>query len=319
MFGAFFLETHTPANVWLCLLCDSRATDVILRLFRLLQLGSHSTPTYSGSAFYAVAISVQYTQSQSVHELHSTTEPFPGETLPVSIPHGSICPCLTLFICPFPAWKVAVDDVCVYISNALVTQGLIQWKLIQTKRKASIFKNRPLSVQIFLKHICIWSWMSPVFAPKVCVSVSVSRSGLSVCVRPCQAAEIDSMGGCTLSQASVTGLATSAAGQPSAPIVSEAQHSPARMAGLVKAGPFPSVLLHPSQCGGKWLLNPSKGQQKLTIKLEVNSISRLVFFFFFPTPSGTMTLKASKVSPLSLSCKLRCLLKLKHPSRDGRC
>lgn len=79
----------------------------------------------------------------------------------------------------------------------------------------------------------------PVFAIQVCVSVSLSRSGPSVCVRPCQAAEIDSMGGCALSQASVTGLATSAAGQPSAPIVSEAQHSPARMAGLVKDRPFP--------------------------------------------------------------------------------
>ena len=66
-----------------------------------------------------------------------------------------------------------------------------------------------------------------------------------------QAAETDSMGGCALSQASVTGLATSAAGRPSAPIVSEAQHSRARMAGLIKAGLFPSALLHPTQCGGK--------------------------------------------------------------------
>lgn len=40
--------THT-STVSLCLLGDRRANGVILRLFRLLQLGSHSTPTYSGS------------------------------------------------------------------------------------------------------------------------------------------------------------------------------------------------------------------------------------------------------------------------------
>lgn len=68
----------------------------------------------------------------------------------------------------------------------------------------------------------------------------------------CQA-EIDSMGVRALvshTQASVTGQATSALGQPSAPIVSEAQHKSQRMADFVKTGPFPSVLLHTSQCRG---------------------------------------------------------------------
>lgn len=86
------------------------------------------------------------------------------------------------------------------------------------------------------------------------------------------------MGGCALSQASVTSLATSAAGQPSAPIVvSEAQHSPARMVGLVKAGPFPSVLLHPSQCGKKRLLNQSKGTTEVD-----HQASKLNFKVSFP-------------------------------------
>lgn len=64
-----------------------------------------------------------------------------------------------------------------------------------------------------------------------CVCVPVSRISS---VLLCQTAEIDSMGGCALSQAAVTGLATSAVGWPSALIVWEAQHNPARMAGLVK-------------------------------------------------------------------------------------
>lgn len=42
-----------------------------------------------------------------------------------------------------------------------------------------------------------------------------------------------------------TGLATSAAGRPSAPIVSQAHHGPARMAGLTKAVfPFYSPTSH---------------------------------------------------------------------------
>lgn len=61
-----FINTHS-STVWLCLHCDSRATGVILRLFRLLQLGSHSTPTYSGSAFHAVAISAQHAQSVGLY------------------------------------------------------------------------------------------------------------------------------------------------------------------------------------------------------------------------------------------------------------
>lgn len=47
----YSINTHThTGTVSLCLLGDRRAIGVILRLFRLLQLGSHSTPTYSGSA-----------------------------------------------------------------------------------------------------------------------------------------------------------------------------------------------------------------------------------------------------------------------------
>lgn len=61
-----FITTHT-STVPLCLLCDSRATGVILRLFRLLQLGSHSTPTYSGSAFHAAATGMLHAHSASVH------------------------------------------------------------------------------------------------------------------------------------------------------------------------------------------------------------------------------------------------------------
>lgn len=246
--------------MWLCLLCDNWATGVILRLFRLLQLGSHSTPTYSGSAFHSryqcaarrISLHTSLRAQMSLFLVKCCQFPSPTE---LSV-HVSLYLCVLLSMC------VAVDDVWVhtgvvvlYAKHAPVTKALLHIR----REICSANESKQTCI---CKNMCPWS-------VRHCFSVYVR--GLARLIKA-------SMGWCTLSQASVTGQTTSAAGQPSAPIVSEAQHSPARMAGLVKAVPFPPLFSSiPPSMGQNDFLISQKGQQKWSIKLEKGSISRLIF------------------------------------------
>lgn len=208
------------------------------------------------------SLSVCSTQNQSAHKPHSTDESFPGKMLSVSIPHWTLCPCLTLFVCPFEhvrssRWCLSAHTgvVVLYAKHAPVTKALLHIR----REICSAYESKQTCI---CKNMCPWS-------VRHCFSVYVR--GLARLIKA-------SMGWCTLSQASVTGQTTSAAGQPSAPIVSEAQHSPARMAGLVKAVPFPPLFSSiPPSVGQNDFLISQKGQQKWSIKLEKGSISRLIF------------------------------------------
>ena len=57
--AATWFDWHTHTTCDFASSVTAEPTGIILRLFRLLQLGSHSTLSYDGSAFYAVCVKAE--------------------------------------------------------------------------------------------------------------------------------------------------------------------------------------------------------------------------------------------------------------------
>lgn len=149
--------------MWLCLLCDNWATGVILRLFRLLQLGSHSTPTYSGSAFHSryqcaarrISLHTSLRAQMSLFLVKCCQFPSPTE---LSV-HVSLYLCVLLSMC------VAVDDVWVhtgvvvlYAKHAPVTKALLHIRReicsANESKQTCICKNVSLKCASLFQCLC---------------------------------------------------------------------------------------------------------------------------------------------------------------------